>query len=87
MVRLTGKVIDEENGEALACRVQVLESTGQFVHPPGAILKVGPGAPFFYCDGSFQVDVTRGITQVVVERGTEIAQRGPGLRALERVLA
>ena len=27
--------------------------------------------PFFYSDGSFDLDVTRGIIQVTVERGTE----------------
>ena len=56
---------------SVAARVQVLASTGSFAHPPNAILKVGPGAPFFYSDGTFSVDVPRGRTQVLVERGTE----------------
>ena len=49
----------------------MVDSTGGFVHPPDAILKVGPGVPFFYSDGSFEVDLTRGPAQVTVERGTE----------------
>ena len=71
MGKLTGSIIDEATGERLEGRVQVLASSGRFVHPPDAILKVGSGAPFFYSDGFFEVDVTRGLTQVVVERGTE----------------
>ena len=35
------------------------------------LLKVGPGQPFFYSGGSFQVDVERGYTTIIVERGTE----------------
>ena len=71
MAKLSGSIIDGVTGERIEARVQVVASTGSFVHPPDAILKVGPGVPFFYSDGSFEVDVTRGITQVVVERGTE----------------
>ena len=33
--------------------------------------KVGPGDPFFYCDGEFEVQVSRGAVDIVVERGTE----------------
>ena len=71
MTKLTGSTIDGASGEQVAARVQVLASTGSFAHPPNAILKVGPGAPFFYSDGTFSVDVPRGRTQVLVERGTE----------------
>ena len=71
MARLTAVIIDEVTGEAIPARVQGVESTGLFVHPRDAILKVGPGSPFFYSDGSFQVDLTRGPAQVTVERGTE----------------
>ncbi|MCB0108012.1 MAG: CehA/McbA family metallohydrolase, partial [Caldilineaceae bacterium] len=46
-------------------------SGGQFLHPPEAILKVGPGIPFFYCAGHFTLDAPRGLTQILVERGTE----------------
>ena len=71
MAKITGSIVDAESGERIAARVQVLASTGSFVHPPDAILKVGPGVPFFYSDGVFEVDVPRGPTQVLVERGTE----------------
>ncbi len=71
MAKLTGLVVDRHSGEQIAVRVQVLSSGGHFVHPPDAILKVGPGDPFFYSDGRFEVDVARGATRVVVERGTE----------------
>ena len=73
MTKLAGVIIDETTGEPVAARVQVLDSRGVFIHPPNAILKVGPGAPFFYSDGAFDVDITRGPTQVIVERGTEYA--------------
>ena len=71
MATLAGKVIDGDSGEQVPARVQVLASNGEFAHPDEAILKVGPGAPFFYSDGEFNVEVGRGRTQVVVERGTE----------------
>ena len=71
MARITGAVIDEATGERVPARVQVLGARGNFVHPPDAILKVGTGAPFFYSDGSFEVDVSRGPAQVTAERGTE----------------
>jgi hypothetical protein len=73
LAKLTGSIIDEATGERVAAKVQVLESTGRFVHPSNALLKVGSGPPFFYSDGSFDVDVMRGVTQVIVERGTEYA--------------
>ena len=71
MAKLTGSIIDADTGEPVAARVRVVASTGQFVQPDGAILKVGTGDPFFYSDGSFDIDVPRGLVQVVVERGTE----------------
>ena len=71
MTKLTASVIDKATGERIEARVQVLDSSGSFVQPPDAILKVGPGAPFFYSDGTFEVDVARGLTRVVAERGTE----------------
>ena len=73
MSNVSGRVIDEQNGELIEARVQVLASSGQFVHPKGAILKVGPGSPFFYSNGTFEVDVVRGPTRIIVERGTEYA--------------
>jgi len=71
MTKLTGSIVDEATGERVETRVQVLASSGSFVHPTDAILKVGPGAPFFYSDGTFEVDAPRGLTQVIAERGTE----------------
>lgn len=71
MAKLTGSIVDGSTGKSAEARVQVLTSSGRYAHPPDAILKVGPGAPFFYSDGSFEVDVPRGMTQIIVERGTE----------------
>jgi len=71
LAKLTGSITDADTGEPVAARVRVVASTGQFVHPDGAILKVGTGDPFFYSDGTFDVEVPRGAIQVVVERGTE----------------
>ena len=71
MAKLVGSIVDETTGEQVEARVQVLESNGRFCQPPDAILKVGAGLPFFYSDGSFEVDVGRGKAQVTVERGTE----------------
>ena len=71
MGRLAASIIDETTGEAIPARVHVVDSTGGFAHPRDAILKVGPGVPFFYSDGSFEVDLTRGPAQIVLERGTE----------------
>jgi hypothetical protein len=71
VTKLTASVFDKATGERIEARVQVLDSGGGFVQPPDAILKVGPGEPFFYSDGTFEVDVARGPTRVVAERGTE----------------
>ena len=71
MAKLIGSIVDKATGEPVEARVQVLASSGAFIHPANAILKVGPGAPFFYSDGQFEVEVPRGMTQVVAERGTE----------------
>jgi hypothetical protein len=73
MPKLTGRIIDKQSGELVEARVQVLSSGGTFLHPPGALLKVGPGLPFFYSDGAFEVDAPRGVTRILVERGTEYA--------------
>jgi hypothetical protein len=71
MPTLRGRVFDASNGRPLEARVQVLDSTGHFRVPDGAILKRGPGEPFFYCAGAFELDVPRGQVDLVVERGTE----------------
>lgn len=71
MGTLHGAIIDAATGEALDAKVHVLNAMGQFVHPPQALLKEGPGTPFFFCDGSFELNLPRGRAMVVVERGTE----------------
>ena len=68
---VAGSIIDRATGEQVPARVQVLTSQGRFVHPIGAILKEGPGDPFFYSEGTFEVNVARGRTRVIAERGTE----------------
>ncbi|MDP6715903.1 MAG: CehA/McbA family metallohydrolase, partial [SAR202 cluster bacterium] len=73
MGKLTGVIVDKNSGEQIEARVKVLASSGVFAHPTNAILKVGPGEPFFYSDGSFEVEVGRGAAQIIVERGTEYA--------------
>ena len=60
MPKITGSIVDAATGEPVPARVQVLVSTGETVHPPDAILKVGPGAPFFYADGAFEVEAPEG---------------------------
>ncbi len=47
MAKLIGVVVDAETGQRVESRVQVLAPSGIFAHPTDAILKVGPGAPFF----------------------------------------
>ena len=71
MARLTGRIIDKATGEPVEARVQVIGPNGNFSHPSDALLKVGTGAPFFYSDGTFGLDVGRGKVKIVAERGTE----------------
>ena len=71
MGTLHGTIIDAVSGESLDAKVHVLNATGTFSHPPNSMLKRGPGTPFFFCDGSFAVEGSRGRTDVLVERGTE----------------
>ena len=71
MGRLTGRIIDKATGEPVEARVQVTGPNGNFSHPSDALLKVGTGAPFFYSDGAFDLDVGRGKVKIVAERGTE----------------
>src|SRR5215831_4508306 len=68
---LRGRIFDRQTGRPLEARVGMIASTGAFCAPEVALRKVGPGAPFFYADGTFEVDVPLGQTDVVVERGTE----------------
>ena len=71
MPTVHGAIFDPADRQPLEAKVYILASTGQFRHPTDSVLKVGPGTPAFYCDGEFTVDVPVGMTQVLVERGTE----------------
>ena len=71
MARIAGRIFDKDTGERVEARVQVLSSEGIFLHPKDAILKVGTGLRFFYSAGDFTVDAPRGLTHILVERGTE----------------
>jgi hypothetical protein len=68
---LRGRIWDRESGRPLEARVHVLASNGHFQAPAEALRKVGPGEPSFYAEGGFELDLLRGPTEVVVERGTE----------------
>src|ERR1700693_2396396 len=71
MAKIAAKIIDKATHEPVAARVQVLSAEGRFMHPHDALLKVGPGIPFFYSDGEFVLEATSGLNQILVERGTE----------------
>ena len=71
MATLYGTIFDETSGAPLEAKVHLLDSTGHFRSPGDSVLKVGPGRPFFYCEGSFEVEVPRGVADILVERGTE----------------
>ncbi len=71
MGRIKGVVIDAVSGEKVVSKVQVLSSNGRYLRPSDSIEKVGPGSPFFYCDGEVEVQAARGQVDVIVERGTE----------------
>ena len=71
MATLKGIIRDRISGAPLEAKVHVLTSTGTFAHPADSILKVGSGDPFFYSPGEFVVNVPGGVTDIVVERGTE----------------
>ena len=68
---LRGIIRDGTSGALVEAKVNVLSSNGRFVHPSNSLLKVGPGDPFFYSSGEFTVNLPRGATDIVVERGTE----------------
>ena len=71
MATLHGTTVDAATGEAIDAKVHVLSSRGTFQHPADALLKRGPGTPFFFAGGSFEVEVPSGRTDVLVERGSE----------------
>ena len=68
---LHGNIVDAATGEQIDAKVHVVTANGRFAHPQGAMLKRGPGTPFFFCNGEFEVRGGRGRTDVLVERGTE----------------
>ena len=71
MPKITGEIRDAATGEIVQARVQVLSPQGVNVAPADAMWKVGSGEPFFYSDGQFSLETTRGYHRVLVERGTE----------------
>ncbi len=71
MGNLHGTIIDAATGEKIDAKVHVINAMGNFVHPASALMKRGPGTPFFFADGEFEVSASRGRTDVLVERGTE----------------
>jgi len=71
MPLLHGIVTDELTGNPVAAKVHALDSRGQPVAPANAIQKVGSGIAGFYTAGEFTLDVTVGMTTLLVERGTE----------------
>ncbi len=71
MATLHGTIIDAATGEKIDAKVHVLDASGNFHYPTGALMKRGPGTPFFFSDGVFEVSVGRGRTDILVERGTE----------------
>lgn len=72
MATLHGTIIDAATNEKIDAKVHVLGPGGNFHHPAGALLKRGPGTPFFFAPGGeFTVATGRGRTDILVERGTE----------------
>ena len=71
MGKIRGVIVDAASGARVEAKVQVLSANGRCLMPSGAIEKRGPGQPFFYCDGAFEVEAPRGQADVTVERGTE----------------
>ena len=63
MGTLHGTIIDAVSGESLDAKVHVLNASGNFSRPPNSMLKRGPGTPFFFCDGAFAVEGSRGRTE------------------------
>ena len=71
MALVHGTIVDAATNEQIDAKVHVLDAMGNFAHPSEALLKRGPGTPFFFADGEFEVRASRGRTDVLVERGTE----------------
>ena len=71
MATLHGTIVDAATNAPIDAKVHVLDAMGRFRSPDSALLKHGPGTPFFFSRGEFEVSVGRGRTDVLVERGTE----------------
>jgi len=71
MTKLCGEIRDSVSGEKVPARVQILSPTGELVNSAESIHKIGPGEPFFYSDGYFEVEVNNGYHQILIEKGTE----------------
>ena len=71
MPKITGEIHDAMTGEVVQARVQVISPDGGNVAPTDAMWKVGPGEPFFYSNGQFSLDASRGDHRILVERGSE----------------
>ena len=71
MGKLLAEITDQKSGKKLEARVQILDPTGIPIGPKASMWKKGPGEPFFYTNGQFEMDVTSGYYQILVERGTE----------------
>ena len=55
MATLHGTIVDAATNEPIDAKVHVLGSQGTFRHPAAALLKRGPGTPFFFADGEFDL--------------------------------
>jgi hypothetical protein len=71
MPKITGEIRDAKTGEVVQARVQVISPGGENVAPVDAMWKIGPGEPFFYSNGQFSLETSRGYHRILVERGTE----------------
>ena len=71
MTKLCGEIRDSTTGDKIPARVQILSPTGNLVTPTNSLNKIGPGEPFFYSDGYFELEVSNGYHQILIEKGTE----------------
>jgi len=71
MTKLCGEIRDSVTGNKVPARVQILSGSGELIVPSDSIRKIGPGEPFFYSEGYFEVETTAGYHQILIEKGTE----------------
>ena len=67
MGKLLAEITDQKSGEKLEARVQILDPNGIPISPKTSMWKKGPGEPFFYTNGLFEMDVTSGYYRILVE--------------------